>query len=994
MQYNTLSIIIAICFILLPSSLVYSWQIQNGGILSSSTSTSLEEYQTQRTTPPNTQSPDYYHPIAYGGNIQSSGEDGMVVLTTNIGNDNAPMIIKSNYFMKENVIQEYIIPGNNNSSPYEQKVTMKLWGGGGGGCNGGRGESTSPLPEEDEDDIIRFSQVKAGGYVEATFSLPIGDKLYIVAGGGGKSEGSLSNSLAGKGGWHGGLDGRSDLSSGGGGGGGFTSVSWNSTVIAAAFGGDGGGNTTYCTAQGGAGGVLRGKNKDSGGYINFDLALNDNIQEEEVIIPGRIEIEMLSHDAATVTWNAGTHRHKTTKEYYVQKYTVQLAEGIINDEDTEGIVCLDYTLHDGHIQRGVDVNRNTTTHVNNLQSSSPYCIRVEAFSIEGLSLGVQVKHFTTKSTPVNEWHQVTVRQRAVSTTSEVAVNSDVSTTDSFCEHSSSLPTGRRGHSMTVINDNVYIFGGSTLKCVCTIDESSKERMCKSMNVYSDKLWHFDPITSLFTQLDNGLEHDDWPRSREQHSMTALPNGNLVLIGGISSSNDNSEIGDESELLSDVWIMKDPHHVSSHVFSMSEDEVVELKAGQVTSHTLPVSLNNGVDDDKCISDIQVRITMDHNCPKGIQYIKLTAPEVIDNHLLPQSTDYETKLFIGSMASRDHECLPSAIDLLFTEDAHYDSVLSRASIPTSGSFRPADSLMSTFGGLPVDGDWKLSIGMSQPIFPEVYEGTLNDWKVIADVKPCSARPKWQKLASPPSTFEPRRLHTAIAVDNSIFISGGFAKGRLTDLWRFDYDTNTWTELRSQGMQNAWPMYGQAAYIGEFGLLSYGGLAPHGPRTPGEDLWLWDIFEDEWSSLPLAQNDTSAYDDQRLSNDIPQGRYLSTISLLDNAHSSSEEGPSALVFGGDNGLLHNSHQDSYGYMSNSFLNDVWLLSPDGMYISSPMKNGNHRENYCSWMMKDGSTVEQVWNDSCGWKEERSPPGVCNLKDVLFAAWCREQYQSLTLS
>ena len=104
MQYNnTLSIIAIICFTLLPS-LVYSWQIKNGGILSSSTS--LEEYQNDRITPYNTQSPDYYHPIAYGGKIQSSGEDGMVVLTTNIGDSNdTPMLIKSNYFMKENVVQ-------------------------------------------------------------------------------------------------------------------------------------------------------------------------------------------------------------------------------------------------------------------------------------------------------------------------------------------------------------------------------------------------------------------------------------------------------------------------------------------------------------------------------------------------------------------------------------------------------------------------------------------------------------------------------------------------------------------------------------------------------------------------------------------------------------------------------------------------------------------------------------------------------------------------
>ena len=131
---------------------------------------------------------------------------------------------------------------------------------------------------------------------------------------------------------------------------------------------------------------------------------------------------------------------------------------------------------------------------------------------------------------------------------------------------------------------------------------------------------------------------------------------------------------------------------------------------------------------------------------------------------------------------------------------------------------------------------------------------------------------------------------------------------------------------------------------------------------------------------------------SNDIPQTRYLSSIGFLYNTVDG--RGPEALVFGGDGGLLHNSYTDSYGFVSNTFFDDVWLLSPREVFVSSTMMKRN-REEYCDWRWsRPDSTSMQTWNKTCMHMNDTSLPGECSLKDIMIAAWCRGQFQSLTMS
>ena len=120
--------------------LVASWRIESA--------TRLQEQ--DRRTPPNTVDPDYFHPTSTGGTPGQSGHDGAVVFVAKVHTSSStnpthfeiidvpPLELSATYLLKENVAQEYVVPGDGRQRPYGQVVKVKLWGGGGGGCDGGK----------------------------------------------------------------------------------------------------------------------------------------------------------------------------------------------------------------------------------------------------------------------------------------------------------------------------------------------------------------------------------------------------------------------------------------------------------------------------------------------------------------------------------------------------------------------------------------------------------------------------------------------------------------------------------------------------------------------------------------------------------------------------------------------------------------------------------------------------------------------------------------
>ena len=264
--------------------------------------------------------------------------------------------------------------------------------------------------------------------------------------------------------------------------------------------------------------------------------------------------------------------------------------------------------------------------------------------INGSSLALQEKIATPM--PQNKWipmsvtHEVAVAEARTNTTNNAT----------WCEHSNHRPAGRRGHSMTVVNNHVYIFGGALLKCVCTVD-----KRCSSKNVYSSELWHLDVSSAMFTLLQPSGE-DEVPSGREQHSATALPNGDILIIGGLSSS--NGIRGSLDEPLNEVWKLTDPHRVTSHIIRSGEESSItklpmELNQSYISSHTLNVELG----EDVCVEDLQLSVSLDHGCPQGVEFISLTGPTVPPDQDSSQSRYFQTKVCM-------HILTPSQYSLFFS------------------------------------------------------------------------------------------------------------------------------------------------------------------------------------------------------------------------------------------------------------------------------------------------------------------------------------------
>eukprot|EP00985_Skeletonema_marinoi_P028570 scaffold25288_cov82-Skeletonema_marinoi.AAC.1 len=135
------------------------------------------------------------------------------------------------------------------------------------------------------------------------------------------------------------------------------------------------------------------------------------------------------------------------------------------------------------------------------------------------------------------------------------------------------------------------------------------------------------------------EEEELPRGREQHSATVLPNGDIVIIGGISSFDE--DITEDLEPLNEVWKLSDPHHVTSHVISGEDSSItqlpMDLNQSYLPSHTINVDLG----DDICVEDLQLSLSLDHGCPQGIEYISLTGPPAPSDQDSIQSRHYQTK-----------------------------------------------------------------------------------------------------------------------------------------------------------------------------------------------------------------------------------------------------------------------------------------------------------------------------------------------------------------
>ena len=71
-----------------------------------------------------------------------------------------------------------------------------------------------------------------------------------------------------------------------------------------------------------------------------------------------------------------------------------------------------------------------------------------------------------------------------------------------------------------------------------------------------------------------------------------------------------------EPLNDVWTFLDPRRVVPHVFKASNSS----EYGYLSS-TISIDLDD--EDIMCVEDIQLTLSLTHDCPEGIEYVSLTS-----------------------------------------------------------------------------------------------------------------------------------------------------------------------------------------------------------------------------------------------------------------------------------------------------------------------------------------------------------------------------------
>jgi N-acetylneuraminic acid mutarotase len=88
-----------------------------------------------------------------------------------------------------------------------------------------------------------------------------------------------------------------------------------------------------------------------------------------------------------------------------------------------------------------------------------------------------------------------------------------------------LPSARRGHSLSVINDYIFLFGGYSRGYPCI---RGQKIPCTEDAGVNSELWRFDPVTNIWLEINpvNGI----MPPSREKHSTVVLSN-RLLVFGG-------------------------------------------------------------------------------------------------------------------------------------------------------------------------------------------------------------------------------------------------------------------------------------------------------------------------------------------------------------------------------------------------------------------------------------------------------------------------------
>ncbi|KAF1790727.1 Kelch-type beta propeller [Phytophthora cactorum] len=563
-----------------------------------------------------------------------------------------------------------------------------------------------------------------------------------------------------------------------------------------------------------------------------------------------------------------------------------------------------------------------------------------------------------------------------------------------------LPSARRGHSLTFMDNFLYLFGGMAKSYECSRAHKVPCLVQKNPRSVSNELWRYDLLTETWWSVPQPTLA---PPPREKHSMA----------DDASDANDASTWGPQA--LNDLWELS----ISS---TTAKQTSVSLDSRQPTTLSIPdggevfalgrkrVSASG---EQLCVANVSVTVQITHACPQKLR-LQLFGPGPAtfpgrqqSLHFPADSQTRETswsdsqglKSFQGDQRTTGTAPIPEPFQCCYVVQKKQQT----SSAGVSGT--PLEAL-SVFHQLPVAGNWTLELADTAA---DGLVGTLKSWDVAFDVAPCVPAFTWTNLSPIATGTAPtaRFQHSVVVFESSMFVFGGSAGGsgvELSDLYRLDYTpsvafgvapTARWTQLasltdsESPSIAERRVHAGRVTLLTPYELMGVGrGLKPPRRASLGSNKALSACrFEsqldvrlkrledliDGWSIVATtSQDDMVPTDEQR-----PVPRYWGASAFAFPPPDSSV--PRVFLFGG---------QDD-----TTLLDDLWSLELGQLAEDFPRDRlQTQRIRACAWR-QENSAYRTQWTSSCGASSTTAATNKCTLEMLLFYAWCEEYYQSIVL-
>jgi hypothetical protein len=700
--------------------------------------------------------------------------------------------------------------------------------------------------------------------------------------------------------------------------------------------GGGGGGAGIWGGGGGGAGIDGGGGGGGASFVNTTSAALKHALDLGAFLPAP-QIEYLNETAVSLMWDLDWSE---TTWGAASKFAVERSEGYHN-EDWKLLETVDFPLRPRNNNRTI-VGRFTA---GGMVPRSVHRFRVIPVFSKGRGMPSAPVLVTQLDFTNNYWEPVVTRRETMARTGRGFSNPvlgrphltpgvevyDSQTSDDPLRWSDAVsrtktnaPSQRRGHSLTLIDNLVYVFGGRTGGYQCSSvykdfvdsgmgDSGRDVSPCATYVSEVNELWTFDIETYKWHAVNTTVWESSPPPEREQHSAVKV-NGDLYIFGGKSRPLPASEIDGSAVNYEDLWSLSVPDSVNNDLWRLSVQHqdvynmtvidpspvMEDTRLLQTLDGAAPSSyvgseayrdhMGNGTDArvGTCIDKIVVRVEVKHPCADQLRLSLIgPGPQTGSPNFHAPSASHEVTLLDRRLSERDHGmgCVGGVHSFVFDDDAstrtdegmyhntHYEDLL----------MRPEGTLAEFVGGSAVN-EWTMVV---EDKLADGLTGELLSWEIETYVSPCVRSYSWTNLTALGDATWPVERYSAkaVAFRTSFFIFQGRdeSDSRLDDLFRYDTEVGQWTQLNPVAFDFPFDtanLAGSNLLLSPWGLMRYGGYLRqpfmastfvHG-QSYVSDVYIANPVTLRWKRVDVAQEGLpSKAVVQPDGNGVPAGRYL---------------------------------------------------------------------------------------------------------------------------